>query len=188
MWKPFTLGILFILTISLSECTNQSQDSFAEFDEIPSIDDWVRGLADSMDEDKERISRLVLGQMDTLHLVAQIVGATGPITEQQIADSLAFHLNRCAPDLIIVRGLKKTEASLLLQVDITVESQDIFYGFSNLSLRRDVEILRTGYHRSGEIWDDLLAFHERGDPLPRLWWLIQLHATKFSALWLLSNK
>jgi hypothetical protein len=179
------LVIVSIVAICvLLSCTGSSDN----FEKIPSCSDYTKMIRQQMTVEQAGIARKVFGQIDTLHVVAQIVGSQSSLTQEILLDSLISNIKKFIPQVVIVKGLYRNEASLLLLLDLKSGKRDLFYGFVSVELSRKVEILRTKYETTWEVWSDDVTFCEERDPQPRIWWLVQLQATKFAAMWTIGNR
>ena len=174
-----------VICVSLS-CTTYRNDAF---DRIPSCSEFTEMLKQQLTAEDVDETRRVFGEIDTLHVVAQVLGGKSPLKEETVLlDSLISNIERCIPQVVIVKGHRTNEASLLLLLDLERANGDMFYGFVSVALSRDQVILRTKYKRHWEVWSDEVAFCEKRDPGPRILWLVQLQATKFSAMWTIGNQ
>ena len=169
----------------LLSCASNGADAF---EKIPSCSEYVEMIRPQIPLEQTGTFGKIFGQIDTLHAVAQIVGGKSSLTEEALLDSLISNIKKCIPKLVIVKGFKRNEASIRLLVDMTAGKGDLFYGFVSVELSRKVEILRTKYEEDCEVWSDDVAFCEQRDPRPRIWWLVQLQATKFAAMWTIGNQ
>lgn len=180
-------AFLALFLCSVISCTSKS-----EFEQIPPIDEWVRNIRTEILREKGteglQIGKLVMGEVDTLHIVTQTLYERQPKLEQELLDSLRNNLKSLVPELVLVEGIIETEASLLLQIWTDKTDHNIVYGYLSLSFTRNVKITATNYERSAEVWDDVIPFAEKGNPEKRIWWALRLQATKFAAMWILSNR
>lgn len=179
--------LLALFLCSVISCTSNS-----EFEPIPPLEEWVRNIKNETLRIKGteglQIGKLVMGGVDTLHVVTQTLYEKRPDLERELLDSLKRNLNNLIPELVLVSGRQKSEASLLLQIWTDKLDDNIVYGYLSLSFTRNVKIKATNYERSAEVWDDVIPFAEKGNPEKRIWWALKLQSTKFAAMWILSNR
>lgn len=177
------LAYLASATVCLSLACSDVRDS----DRIPSYEFYVDAMREDLSSEEVRIIRQALGNLDTVQVVAQILGGQGDITEEELVKHLRTHIERAIPALALTETNINANGVLLVTLDLTANPDNTIYGFLELELSRTVLILDTDYVTSAQIWRDVLALCEKGDPTKAILATIQLQTHKFSALWTLGN-
>jgi len=185
IWELFLVLALIQNPMQYSvDKTNNYENS----QEIPSYTFFVDMIQQQINDEELINFKKVFGQVDTIKLAAQIIGGQGDITESELAKHLRSHIQQAIPDLVIIEGSYNTDAVLLLQLDLTENPDNSFYGFLNLDFSRNVNVTKTDHKMSAQVWNDIITLFEKEDPREQIRKIIELQANKFIAVWIISNK
>lgn len=180
---PLTTVLVCVILIA-SQC-----DVPEKRENIPPLQVWVEGLANEIPSKRTATISGVFGAFDTLHIVSQFTGAThSTFTTEDLTKRLKAHINEYLPNLTLVEGLVQTDAKLWLEVNLTAKSDGTIYGFTRIEFQRDISILKTNLISSWQVWEDLVTFDSNQNPIPDVYYNIELHTKKFCAFLILAMR